>query len=103
MHLAAVLIHVKSKCLLAADPEIAAREPDPRQELVRQLLDHEQVRKAAEFLGQRLEVSRGELVANPRWRIPAAVRRKWPPPDGTLNLLQVLRLAQAGIGDGPEL
>jgi len=50
--MAATLIHIKSRLLLPPDPEIAAREPDPRQDLIRQLLHHEQVRQAAEFLRQ---------------------------------------------------
>ena len=36
-YMAALLIHIKSRCLLATDPEVA--EEDPRQELVRLLLD----------------------------------------------------------------
>ena len=56
-YMASVLIEIKSQCLLPADPEIAALEPDPRQELIRALLDHEQVRHGAEFLQQKLEVS----------------------------------------------
>src|SRR5690348_16705635 len=39
-YMAATLIQIKSRLLLPPDPEVAAREPDPRQELIRQLLHH---------------------------------------------------------------
>ena len=57
VYMAALLIQIKSRCLLARDPEIAAHEEDPRQELVRQLLHHEQMRQGAEFLQQKLEIA----------------------------------------------
>src|SRR5689334_16242930 len=44
IYMAALLIHIKSRCLLPPDPELRGREPDPREELVRQLLDHDQLR-----------------------------------------------------------
>src|SRR5262249_11964294 len=56
VYMAAWLIQIKTRCLLAADPETRPVE-DPRQELVRQLLDHEQVRQAVDFLKQKLEIS----------------------------------------------
>src|SRR5579863_2546037 len=52
VYMAALLIHIKSRCLLASDPELG-REEDPRAELVRQLLDYDQVRHGAEFLKQK--------------------------------------------------
>ena len=69
VEMAAVLIHIKSKCLLATDPEMAAAEPDPREDLIRQLLDHQQVRQAAEFLGQKLELE-GASWSRPTEKIP---------------------------------
>jgi segregation and condensation protein A len=95
-YMASVLIHIKSRCLLARDPEIAAREEDPRDELVRLLLDHDQVRQGAEFLKQKLEVAEatwskssvGDFQDAPS--IDAA-------PSGTLNLLQVLQLAKQAL------
>src|ERR1051325_1497199 len=56
-YMAATLILIKSRLLLPPDPEIAAREPDPARELVRQLMEHDQLRGAAEFLDQQLEVT----------------------------------------------
>ena len=95
-YMAALLIHIKSRSLLAPDPELAAREEDPRQELVRLLLDQDQVRQGAEFLQQKLEIAEatwskssiGEFQEPPRVE---------PEPDGALNLLQVLRLAQQAL------
>jgi len=53
--MAATLIHIKSKMLLPPDPEeIREGEPgDPREELVRQLLEHEKYKNAAEMLQQK--------------------------------------------------
>jgi segregation and condensation protein A len=53
IHTAAVLIQIKSRALLPRDPALAA-EPDPRAELARQLLTHEQARRAAEMLAGRI-------------------------------------------------
>lgn len=95
-YMASVLIHIKSRSLLVRDPEIAAREEDPRDELVRLLLDHEQVRQGAEFLKQKLE------VAEATWS-QSSIRdfRDLPDldtaPSGTLNLLQILRLAKQAL------
>jgi segregation and condensation protein A len=94
-YLAALLIHIKSRCLLATDPEVA--EEDPRQELVRLLLDPEQFRQGAEFLRLKLE------IAQATWSKPSvdefrdSPRREPPEPNSTLNLLQVLRLAQQAL------
>lgn len=94
---AATLIQIKSRSLLPADPALG--EPDPRQELVRQLLDHEQLRRAAEFLQARMERS-GHSVSS--------TVSGWEPDDespedepmerpGSMNLLQVLRVAQRAL------
>jgi segregation and condensation protein A len=99
VYLAATLIQIKSRCLLPVDPEVAAREPDPREELAGQLLSHEQVRNAAEFLHERFE------VASSTWSRTAS--RKAADPDGfdgpdmtypgTLNLFDVLQLARKAL------
>jgi len=100
VYLAATLIQIKSRCLLPVDPEVAAREPDPRDELVRQLISHEQVRSAAEFLHERFE------VASASWSRRPAPRRGEEPegfgdPEmsdpGTLNLFEVLQLARKAL------
>ena len=36
-YMAATLIQIKSRSLLTSDPELAAREPDPKDDMVRQL------------------------------------------------------------------
>jgi segregation and condensation protein A len=52
--MAATLIHIKSRMLLPPDPEADPEEQeDPRAELVKQLLEHEQFRNAAEMLASK--------------------------------------------------
>lgn len=94
-YIAALLIHIKSRSLLTRDPELAASEEDPRQELVRLLLDHNQVRAGAEFLRQKLELAQAtwSKSAVPEFQEAAGSA----PPKGTLNLLDVLRLAKQAL------
>lgn len=55
--MASTLIHIKSKMLLPKDPTVPEEEQeDPRNELVRQLLDHEKFVQAAQMLRQKREV-----------------------------------------------
>ncbi len=55
--MASTLIHIKSKMLLPKDPTAPEEEQeDPRNELVRQLLDHEKFVQAAQMLRQKREV-----------------------------------------------
>ena len=65
--MAATLIHIKSKTLLPR-PETAAgfegEEEDPRDRLVRRLLEHEKFKAAAELLRER------EQVRSAQWRRP---------------------------------
>ncbi len=91
--MAATLIQLKSRLLLPVDPELAAREPDPRQPLIRMLLDREQVRQAAEFLEQKL------ALAEATWSRPAQDREQdaAPPANGALNVLDVVRLARRAL------
>jgi len=53
--LASTLVHIKSKLLLPVDESEAETEdePDPREELVRQLLDYQVFKEAAQQLGSR--------------------------------------------------
>ena len=94
-YIAALLIHIKSRSLLTRDPELAAGEEDARQELVRLLLDHDQVRAGAEFLRQRLELAQAtwSKSAAPEFQEDA----RSTPPTGTINLLEVLRLAKQAL------
>jgi segregation and condensation protein A len=74
VEMAATLIRWKSRALLPADPELKAKEPDTRSELIRQLLDHEQARGAAESLRNRLEESQasfGRFIAEAGAQTPA--------------------------------
>jgi segregation and condensation protein A len=97
VHTAALLIHIKSRCLLASDPAIAAGEEDPRQELVRQLMEHQEVQAGAEFLRQKLELA-GAAWSRPGQEEFASSPAEEPPdPTGAVNLLQVLRLAQQAL------
>jgi segregation and condensation protein A len=95
-YIAALLIHIKSRSLLTPDPELAASEEDPRQELIRLLLDHDQVRSGAEFLRQKLE------LAQATWSKSAAPEFQEEDNgsaslEGTINLLEVLRLAKQAL------
>ncbi len=98
-YMAATLIHIKSRLLLPPDPEMAAREPDPRQELVRQLLEHDEVRHAAEFLHQQLEVTGSTWSKGSIREFQAApAEEDDPAPDpGSMNLLELLRLARLAV------
>jgi len=52
--MAATLMHIKSRMLLPAEPAAPGAEPeDPRAELVRQLLEYQRVKAAAEMLRDR--------------------------------------------------
>jgi segregation and condensation protein A len=48
--MAAMLIEIKSRMLLPRPPSVAGEEEDPRAELVRRLLEYEQMKKAAQKL-----------------------------------------------------
>jgi segregation and condensation protein A len=96
-YMAATLIHIKSRMLLPPDPEIAAEEPDPRGELVRQLLDHEEVRRAAEFLHQQLEVSGASWSKTTASEVAVAAEDEPGASDGSMNLVELLRLARQAV------
>ncbi len=67
--MSATLIHIKSRMLLPR-PETAAGDPvdeeDPRDQLVRRLLEHERFKAAAELLHER------ETIRNAQWTRPDA-------------------------------
>ena len=101
--MAATLIHIKSRSLLRPAPE---DEPDPRQELVEQLLTREQAQRAAAVLAERLRAASGT------WSAPVAVaeldrgQQGWTEPEcpaavhgrpGTMNLLEVLSVAKKAL------
>ncbi|MBN8725631.1 MAG: segregation/condensation protein A [Acidobacteria bacterium] len=62
--MAAILIHIKSKMLLPVINESSELEnlEDPRQELVKQLLEHKKFKSAAEMLWSRVQVEQNVFV-----------------------------------------
>jgi segregation and condensation protein A len=64
--MAAMLIEIKSRMLLPRPPSIAGEEEDPRAELVRRLLEYEQMKKAARKLDELPQVGR-DVVAVSVW------------------------------------
>ena len=97
IYFAALLIHIKSRTLLPADPEIARREPDPREMLVRQLMDHEQLVRGAAFLQQKLEIAEATWSRPPAEEFAPSLREEPAQLNPPLNLLQILRLAQQAL------
>jgi len=97
VYFAALLIHIKSRSLLPADPEFGGREPDPRETLVRQLMDHEQLHQGAEFLKQKLEIAEATWSRPSIEEFPPLPQDNFPESNPPLNLLQILRLAQQAL------
>ena len=64
--MAAMLIEIKSRMLLPLPPSAAGEEEDPRAELVRRLLEYEQMKKAARKLDELPQVGR-DMVAVSVW------------------------------------
>jgi len=64
--MAAMLIEIKSRLLLPRPPSVASEEEDPRAELVRRLLEYEQMKKAAQALDELPQAGR-DVVAISVW------------------------------------
>lgn len=64
--MAAMLIEIKSRMLLPRPPSMAGEEEDPRAELVRRLLEYEQMKKAARQLDEMPQVGR-DVIAVSVW------------------------------------
>src|SRR4051812_28549114 len=64
--MAAMLMEIKSRLLLPRPPSVAAEEEDPRAELVRRLLEYEQMKKAAQALDDLPQVGR-DVIAISVW------------------------------------
>jgi segregation and condensation protein A len=94
-YMASMLIHIKSHCLLGRDPELAARQEDPRQELVRQLLAHDQLHRCVDDLDQRLESRKNTWTRSSMGDF--APREEPDEPDAPVNVLHVLRLARKAL------
>jgi len=79
--MASTLIHVKSKMLLPRPEtaeDAAGDEEDPREALVRRLLEHQKYRAAAGLLHER-ELVRGAQHARPDERVEAVVGEDYEP------------------------
>jgi len=77
--MAAMLMAIKSRMLLPRPPLLAAEEDDPRAELVRRLLEYEQIKRAAQKLDALPQVGR-DIVAISVW-IEKAVEGRLPEVD----------------------
>ena len=64
--MAAMLMEIKSRLLLPRPPSVAAEEEDPRAELVRRLLEYEQMKKAAQGLDELPQAGR-DVIAISVW------------------------------------
>src|SRR5436189_2469267 len=64
--MAAILMEIKSRLLLPRPPSAELTEEDPRAELVRRLLEYEQIKKAAHSLDELPQVGR-DVVAISLW------------------------------------
>jgi segregation and condensation protein A len=64
IYMASLLIQIKSKMLLPADPGAPPDEQDPRMELVQRLLDHERYKQAAQMLLQKQQIE-DAVLSNP--------------------------------------
>jgi len=72
--MAAMLIEIKSRMLLPRPPSMADEEDDPRAELVRRLIEYEQMKKAARLLDEMPQVGR-DVLAISVWIEKTAVER----------------------------
>src|ERR1700686_2260230 len=96
--MAATLIHIKSKMLLPR-PETAAgvegEEEDPRDALVRRLLEHQKYKAAAGLLHER------EQIRSAQWQLPderiAAIAGDDYEPELEVDLFSLLAAFQAGV------
>ena len=72
--MAAMLMAIKSRLLLPRPPSVAPIEEDPRAELVRRLLEYEQIKKAAHALDELPQIGR-DVVAVSVWIERTVVER----------------------------
>ena len=87
--MAATLIHIKSRMLLPRpDPTQEDPEEDPREALVRRLLEHQRFKAAAELLHER-EIQRSAQWARPDGRV-ADVVGEAPEPEIEVDLFSLM-------------
>jgi segregation and condensation protein A len=72
--MAAMLMEIKSRLLLPRPPAAQAAEEDPRAELVRRLLEYEQIKKAAHALDELPQLGR-DVIAISVWVEKTVVER----------------------------
>ena len=72
--MAAMLMEIKSRLLLPRPPSVAPEEEDPRAELVRRLLQYEQMKKAAQAIDELPQAGR-DLIAVSVWIEKALAER----------------------------
>jgi segregation and condensation protein A len=92
--MAAMLIEIKSRMLLPRPPGASALEEDPRAELVRRLLEYEQMKKAAQQVGEMPVAGRDYLLANVLFERDAAIPPEVSPMDLKLAWLTILNRAK---------
>src|SRR5258708_12193500 len=79
IYFAAVLVHIKSRCLLPRD-EAAGEAEDPRSELVARLLEYEKFKRAAESFHE-IDTLRAGLWERPANPPQPSAHQGLPPPD----------------------
>jgi segregation and condensation protein A len=95
LDMASRLVRLKAQMLLPRNPEDDGWE-DPRAELVRRLLEYQQIREIAVWMGRAAE-RRSEQCARGYLPAPPAV----PPPPLTLSLLDVLAAVERVLANIP--
>jgi segregation and condensation protein A len=96
LEMAGRLIRLKVQMLLPRSPEDEGWE-DPRAELVRRLLEYQQVKEVALWLGRAAERRADQWARG--WLPPAPVL---PPPPLTLDLLELLRAVEQVVAGIPD-
>jgi segregation and condensation protein A len=94
--MAATLIHIKSRMLLPrADPTQADGEEDPREALMRRLLEHQKFKAAAELLHER------ETLRSAQWTRPdgpiAEIAGEAPEPEVDVDLFSLITAFRAVV------
>jgi segregation and condensation protein A len=88
--MSATLIHIKSRTLLPRpDPTQDDPEEDPREALVRRLLEHQQFKAAAELLHDR-EIQRSAQWGRPDGSVNEAVGGDPPEPEVEIDLFSLM-------------
>src|SRR6478672_5540257 len=94
--MAATLIHIKSRMLLPrAGPELDEQDEDPREALVRRLLEHQKYKAAAELLHER------ETLRSAQWMRPdgpiTRIAGEAPEPEIEVDLFSLISAFRAVV------